>query len=236
MLERLGLTDLEVHIWLDGFSDYRFKSLKEKLDKAREFTVDLPIEVPASLIQEGQFAVGHVYYEWRTTHLFGGFTRLVSIRDARDALASMMHFEFRRLNADPLRSPGQRAWIDEPSDVARMIAFLETMGAQLINDYVRIKPWCDDPQAVVVRFEQLMGDYGRDHQYAAIRSIANALELRYPLDPKGVLEGSLFKDTLTYSGARTRYQEIWTNDIERVFRKLGGVEANTAMGYSSRPT
>ena len=43
-----------------------------------------------------------------------------------------------------------------------------------------------------------MGDYGRDHQYAAIRSIANALELRYPLDPKGVHEGSLFKDTLTF--------------------------------------
>jgi len=231
LLEELGLVDLETHIWLDGFSDYRGKSLEEKVTMARNYTVDLPVEVTASLIQEGQFAVGHLYHEWRTVQLLSGFVRLVTIRDARDALASMMRFELRRLQADPLRNPSGRAWIHEPSGQDRMRAFLETMGGQLINDFEKIQPWWNTPGTIVVRFEQLLGDLGRDEQLSTVRAIIAALDLSSRFDPERILSRSLFQQTLTYSGARSQHKEFWSPKVDDIFKQLGGDRINAAMGY-----
>lgn len=230
ILEELGLVDLETHVSLTGFSDYRYKRLVDKVNRAREFTVILPMEVPASLVQEGQFAVGHIPFEWRTKTLLQDFVRVVSIREARDALASMMRFEHRRLHADPLRNPTQRAWINEERECAKMLGFLEVMGGELIQNFRTIRPWFDDVGTTVVRFEELMGDSGRDAQLACIGKIVDAIG-ESQVDQAEILSRSLNKDTLTYSGARTRHQDFWSDEAEQVFKRLGGDDVNAALGY-----
>lgn len=233
ILEEIGLVDLEIHITSGTFSDYRHHSLIEKLERAREYTFTFPIEFSASLIHTGQFAVGHLYHEARIIDVLAEFARIVCVRDVRDALSSMMRFEFRRMSADPLRYPNRRAWISEPTDRRRMLGFVHAFGPELIADFERIRPWCDDQDSVVARFETIMGDDGQDSQIRLVSQICAKLGVWPESTGDAILARSMFTETLTYSGKRTDYRRFWSSEVDDAFNSMGGNLVNSSLGYLS---
>ncbi len=233
MLLEIGLVDLEVHLSLDVYSDYRFRSNVEKFARVRELSVELPIEVSARLIRPGQFAVGHIPCGSRTQELFADFTKLMVVRDVRDSLVSMMRFHYRRQVADPMWMPAQRGWLARPEGPSRMLGFLDTFGADLMTDARRVQPWLEGGRAdLVLRFEQLIGDLGAEAQQSAVEQLAKTVGAGRA-DAVRVLQASIGAETLTYSGQRTDRSGFWNADVEEKFVEIGGRGVSEALGYGS---
>jgi hypothetical protein len=230
ILAELGLTDLEVHLGMDGFSDYRGRSKQEKIERTRHLAISLPIELTSRLVLPGQFAVGHIPYVPRAIPLFEDFVRIVAVREVRASLTSMMRFEYLRLVADPGRALLKRSWISRPDGPERMLAFLEAMGADFLAVLRAVHPWRAHPGCIVLRFEQLLGDDGRESQLQAVAAIANRAGVE--ADTAKTLERALGADTLTYSGARSNVATYWSGEAEQIFQTLGGEDLNNAFGYS----
>jgi hypothetical protein len=123
ILSELGLVDVEIHAAPAVVTDYRDKTIDDKIGKARQYVRYLPIEISSSLIHEGQFAVGHLPYDWRHISASRDFARIVTVRNPRDALVSMMRFEMKRMLADPERDLKRRSWIELPSDASEYLGF-----------------------------------------------------------------------------------------------------------------
>jgi hypothetical protein len=229
ILETLGLIDLEVHLWKSAFSDYRWRSLDEKVGQARLWTVEQPIEVSASLIRDGQFAVGHLKFDKRTKAAFDRFARVVMVREMRDALVSMMRFESRRFLADAQRS-GDRRWLAVDPPAERMLTFLEGWGFYWMQVASGVAGWIDDRDTMVLAFESLMGDGGAELQENEIKRLAWHLGVA-PRPAREVLGATLGSMTQTYSGSRTDYRRFWDASVEAKFRELGGHDLNRKLGY-----
>ncbi|CDX46161.1 hypothetical protein MPLDJ20_80228 [Mesorhizobium plurifarium] len=230
MLENLGLVDLEVHLWETGFSDYRGRSIVEKLEKARELTCNIPLSYTTGMIQRGQFAVGHLAFDVQTEMLVQPFAKILCIRELRSALCSYMRFEQRRLVADPHRSPTSRKWIEKPNGPERMLAFLEVHGANYIAMAERIAGWAASSDVVTVRFEELLGDQGPVVQQEVARRISESLGVTADVGARS-LRDALNTTTLTYSGNRTDITKYWTPAAERRFEAAGGHNVSELLGY-----
>lgn len=230
MLETLGLVDLEVHLWETGLSDYRGKSNSEKLERARELVRDLPLRASARMILPGQFAVGHILCTPEARLQFENFVRIVCLRDLRHALVSFMRFEHRRLLADPLRAPERRGWAQAPQGPERMKAFFAADGAWLLELSRAAFEWTKEPDCVLCRFEDLLGDNGPEAQLRASARIASVVGVD-GVAGRQVLDMVLGAETLTYSGRRSKLECFWDETVERSFRDMGGLEVNELLGY-----
>ena len=226
-LSQLGLVDLEIHAALWEFSDYRGMTLDEKLTRAREASVLLPIEFVAALVRPGQFIVGHLERNWRTESVLADFARIIVVRKPRDCLASFMRFEAKRLRADPQRNPNARAWLTEPDP---MFGFLRDVGPDFFELATGIFWWLD--QACVVRFEDLVGDYGREAQLSAFARIAATVGVSP--QPEAI-PATINARTPTYSGKRTDWETYWTDAAERQYIKLGGEDLERWMASHFTP-
>lgn len=231
ILSEVGMIDLEVHFRSDRFTDYRFLSNKDKLAQALRRLVVMPLALTLSLIQDGQFAVGHIGYDQQIADLLKGFARFIAVRNARDALVSFMRFDERRLRADPLKSPQSRHWIDAPDGPDKMRAFMDVHGPWLIGEFRATISWLQDGRGVVCRFETLMGDHGREMQLSTVQAILFELGLSSSVDAAKVLRTVIGAETHTYSGTRSDVALYWDDQIEDRFLEFGGAVVNRALGY-----
>jgi hypothetical protein len=229
LLVKLGLVNTEVHVDRLGFSDYRHKSIVEMQADYLKFTTHIPIEVSAGLTATGQFIVGHLEYEPHSIAATRHLRRILLIRNARDCLVSCMRF---------FEIPGRaetkpKIWMTMSEGPDRLQAFLDQWGADLIPYMRGVLGWMKEPDVLVVRFEELMGDMGPGIQRRTLEAIAQQVGVSTSQDLVSLFARDVVgKPTKTYSGARSETRRYWDEQVEMRFVRLGGDALQRDLGYS----
>ena len=226
ILTARGFRSTHFHISKREYSDYGSGSREAHRRHPEQFRVEKDLAESLALIRPGEFGVGHLPCDEEVLRAAGDFRVVFLYRDLRDCVISYMRFlaETGRDNSAAME------WIQETGP-ARLIAFLklyswffEVAGAML--------GWLTNPQAVSVSYEALAGDSGRDEQLASVMRICQHVGRR--TDGEGaarIVEAALNKETLTWSGGRTRRSEFWSPQAEEIFVARGGAAVNQALGY-----
>lgn len=228
LLENLGLVNTEVHVDRFGFSDYRHKSIAEMQADYLKFTTHIPIEVSAGLTAAGQFIVGHLEHEAHSIAATCHLRRILLIRNARDCLVSFMRF---------FEIPGRaekkpKTWMTLPEGPDRLQTFLDQWGADLIPYMRGVVGWMNEPDVLVVRFEELMGDMGSCVQRRTLEAIAQHVGVSTSQDLVSLFGRDVVgKPTKTYSGERSETRRYWDKQVEMRFVQQGGNTLQRELGY-----
>jgi hypothetical protein len=229
ILEQLGITKTHFHISRNEFSDYRGGTLGEYRSYPEKFRREAAYEVPLRSLAQSHHAVGHLPCESdvRDTCRKLGIKVLFLYRDLRDCLISYMRF---------LASTGRDAsatsdWMKAPEGPDRLRSFLRTYG-WFIEAAQPIAKWHTDDEALPLQFEALAGDYGEEIQNNVVTSICQHLCISASdAKKKAAIEKSIYCKTITWSGNRTKRSLYWSDEVQRQFENLGGVELNRSLGY-----
>lgn len=226
LLELLGLVPSMLHVWPEGLSDYRGRTLDQMRLDYLQFNVQIPLADSLQLIRQGQFAVGHLACDETNRELLKPFRKIFVYRNLRDALVSWMRFH---VDAGRTSNLGE-FWKSIADGPDRMLAFLDMLGERFFSTCDT--RWLGMPEVFSVSFEQLYGDHGIDVQHESIRDLHRFLEIPTPLvDPAKIVEDLIGHPTLTWSGSRTRRELYWNDAVEQRFRELGGCHMNAKLGY-----
>lgn len=128
----------------------------------------------------------------RFNQVHPNYIHIVLIRDLRDVLVSCVYFMWHEIE----RELG-------PTTFDQKLSFLINLGHseprnKILNIYryaEETMPWLNDPNAILIRFEELVGEKGggsRDLQEKSIVAIANALEVPLELSSLETLVKELF--------------------------------------------
>ena len=230
LLEQLGVVNTCVHVDRFAFSDYRHKSIGEAIEDYLKFTTRIPIEVSAGLTAPGQFIVGHLEHGAQSAEAVRHMRRILLLRDLRAALVSFMRF----LSATGRGLRLSKEWSLLPDGPGKMWEFCTLWGADYLGMVRAVQGWMDDPDVLVCRFEHLMGDAGTQAKSRTLAAIAAHIGM--PGREEDLLRrfdsNVLDQPTMTFSGQRTRTALYWDDKVETLFRKLGGIELQQALGYS----
>ncbi|MGQ0636922.1 MAG: sulfotransferase domain-containing protein [Planctomycetaceae bacterium] len=231
LLELLGLTSTMLHVWSEGLSDYRNKTIEQMQRDYLQFNVQIPLAQSLELVRFGQFTVGHLECNATTRRLLGPFRKLFVHRNLRDALVSWMRFYM----ATGRAGGADDAWKNLPDGPERMLAFLELLGPTFMS--LCHVDWLAAPGVLAVSFETLYGDSGASAQRAAICDVHRFLEIPTPLgDPSDIVRDLIGRPTLTWSGSRSRRDAYWSDAVERRFCALGAADVNVRLGYDEPAT
>ncbi len=227
LLKTLGYVDTGAHAWEGGFDDYRDLSPDEAKRGGAHLARHIGLAELTRLVHGGQFLVGHMACTAGNRRDLAGLRKLLLLRDLRDTVVSHMRFM-----ADAGRAVGQD-WVEIPYGPERLVRYLQTLGRAYIKLVAGVCPWLDEPDLHIVRFESLMGDYGERKAAAAVKGLSAHIGLQKPPAWNRIRGQILGQPTKTWSGQRSRRDGLWTADAESAFVELGGVELNTAIGYTS---
>lgn len=228
VLEKIGLVNTGVHVWEAGFHDYRGKTIPDMIHRYSEFVVNASLDMVVPLILPGQYVVGHLALNTKNQNILSSFKRIISIREMRHALISHMRFlenEGRGLARNP-------QWKEVKNTKARMQAYLETYGSDLIEIAGRVAKWLSDPESLIIRFEEITGDNGEDVAINNILKMASHVGISISFDKaKEIFTSVLNKPTLTWSGKRSSLEKYWSSESEAIFLENNGGELNNILGY-----
>jgi len=228
LLSELGFVPTNLHLNVDGFTDYRFTSLREAKEQYLSFNVDVPLRVSIKLIGDGQFAVGHLPHQDEVLKLLEGFKLLFIRRDLRDALVSQMRF-FSGRGRGQL---GANEWKRLPEGPDKLLGFWDSYGEPFMNTYRSMLGWHGNKGVFEVSFEEICGDLGEERQQRVAQKLVRYLGIRHELInvPK-LLSRVIGARTQTWSGQRTDRRLYWSDDLEQRFLGAGGQELNKKLGY-----
>ena len=95
ILKNLGFDDIEIHAGDSGFSDYRNKSLEEKIYLHDSFGVFFPYNLQVQLVLPGQYLLGHLSAQ-AIEESHKARKVMLMIRDVRNAVLSHARFIYKR--------------------------------------------------------------------------------------------------------------------------------------------
>ncbi len=228
LLELLGVEFVRLHLWLTGFSDYRFASIKEGRERYKEFNIEMPLSKTLELIHPGQFAVSHLECSSLTRELLRDFKKIFVYRNFRDSLISHMRFM-----VDTGRDKeGTAPFRHLPDGPDKLLKYIEVYSGHFIKESKGVLGWIDQDDILKLSFEDIYGDNGEERQYKVIRDICKFLDL--PPEKRNyreILIQLIGAKTLTWSGKRTDRSIFWDERVERRFAEIGGREINKKLNY-----
>ena len=228
ILKFIGIESTHLHLWMSGFSDYRFASLKEFREESEKFTRNIPLKVAVKLIASGQFAVGHIPCTDDTKEILSDFKKIFLCRNLKDAAVSYMRF---------LESTGRLGWHEInpricPTNTEKMIKYFYNFGKRFLNQCRDMLGWLDEGDVLKIKFEELYGDYGTERQKEIIVGLCDFINSRNRVeDINSFMEHIKSVPTGTSSGLRTKREIFWDEEIEKRFISLGGDRINSVFGY-----
>lgn len=234
ILADLGIVDCGVHIATDHLQDNRFADEKVLRLQAWKYIVWVPYDISTRLIDQGQFSFGHIPYSGEAEKILQDFKKVFTFRELRDVIVSLVrYYDSREQN---YTKPEKRRLYEEfkaaPMGNGKFKAWYAMWGKEY-TDLIRIMfPWKERSDVFRVKFETLMGDDGREAQFALLRELGASLDMSLSDDLiEKSLKDSIGADTLTYSGRRSVYGEWWNDELEDLFRSYGFDELNKIYGY-----
>lgn len=229
LLENLGLVNLRLHIGHSHLWDDRFLPVSMTRQYQAFGARPFGLRHLAKHVQPSQFVYGHVTRIPKNERILDGWGRILAKRNLRDVLVSLYRQQVE------LRRDVDRSTMDTlvqskgPVGLHRM---LDLKGHAEIRTFSKVADWRHDPATLVVSYERLVGDEGRDAQVELVGRIGTHLELEPgTYDPARAIDASLGSETATRSSRRSRWQEYWDDRVEEVFVGQGFAALNRELGY-----
>jgi len=226
LLTNIGIVSAGLHVSLIHLEDYRFYTYNDLANRDEVFRT-IPLYMTSAIIQSGQFIVGHIPYSIEAENMLLNYRRIFVYRNLRDTIVTT----YRGDTTDKRGTPEMRSILAIENQSKRMSKYLEIFGESLFKDIKDIAQW-SKRDVFKLQFETLMGDFGKEKQHECMKDLCTYLGTETsPDDIANVLSRTIGKRTLTYSGNRSKVEDYWNEEVERWFRKLGGVELNKLLGY-----
>lgn len=161
------------------------------------------------------------------------YVKILQIRDLRDVFVSLVHhFDSKRPSAWSENGISPGASFDEKLTVA--------ISCMLQSDIGKALEWYNDPNTVVMRFEDLVGPEGggdAQSQQSAIIELANAVGVTVSHERLQTIQSKLFGtdegpryDYSFYSGQIGSWKKNYTQHHKELFNALWGYHQQ-ALGY-----
>lgn len=196
-------------------------------------------------IRRGQYASGHLYWSQELTNLLvtNEIRTIFIIRDLRDVAVSLACYLTNKNSHHRL----QNYFAALESDDRRLMEVIMGAEQKLFSDCQHQKslgefgmaflPWLDEPNCLVVRFEDLIGTAGGGSdkkQIESLQAIINHLDIDISQDKIAQLSQKLFfKNSRTFRKGKIGDWQNWFNtQHKQVFKDLAG-EALIKFGYEN---
>ncbi|TCP21383.1 sulfotransferase domain-containing protein [Rhodovulum adriaticum] len=216
ILAELGFQQTYYHINRRKMQAYDPYLMELGLSEPRKFDVRVPLRHSLKLIRHREFAASHLRPSRTIRRMTQNFHIVGCVRDLRTSLMSYARF----VATSGRKSDG----LAEDIRTRGPVAFIEKLGRREIRQARAYLAWQDQPNAIVLKFEDLMGDPA-----SAIGQLADFLGVQVT-DPAAVMARAKARPTLTKSEG---YIELdWGEAEEALFQRLGGPAANRALGYA----
>jgi hypothetical protein len=228
ILERFGVVNTNVHLSSEVFWDFRQADLEDIIRAPNQFRVPAPLNMTEGLVQEGQFAVGHVEHSAANEAALKKFVQLFCIRDLKAVLVSHMRYI---LNQHCARGENAPSW-KKGSGPELFLHYLRGPGKRYAQ--ARIFPmvgWLTSPDINFIRFESVVGDNGEAEQRQIAETIVSKLEAPRH-NAVGILRECIGMQTRTYTGRRSNYADFWSDEAELEFRECELAAMNADLGYA----
>jgi hypothetical protein len=197
------------------------------------------LERRLSRVADGCFVTAHCVYSPELASLLAGERmRVVCIlRDPRDVAVSQMHHIKQRK-----QHFAHEAFLKLPSDHERLLHSIRggELGGRRLQSlderYRQFLGWQDDDNAMVVKFEDLVGPRGggsAEAQQLAVAGVASHLGVEEAT--MGVVEENLFGVGRTFrKGQIGGWREVFSAEHERAAREIAG-PLLVKLGYEAEP-
>jgi hypothetical protein len=228
LFECLGYNNSGLHIRNKCFWDFRGASLDSIIKAPDDFKKNQPIEDTIHFIKTGQFAVGHIDNTISTVSILSNFTHFFCIRNIKEVLVSHMRF----ICDDRRKDKPKFDWSKESENAAKFIGYLKGPGKGYLEGIRKQVNWINEKGVIVIRYEEVMGDYGSNHQQLAFEKIKMGLGINTEIDIVALFNQQVLgQKTRTYSGFRSQPDTYWNNDVEKIFHEIGASHINSQLGY-----
>jgi Sulfotransferase domain len=224
LLKTLGYRWTGMHLAETAYTDYSGSQLQEARENPGRFARSEPLSVSLTRIHAGEFAVGHLPFKREVVEAVRPFKRLFVTRDLRSALISYMRF----MQTTGRLGARQLAWYSIPDLRQRCQVFLRTSAPYMLQRfYEGMIGWSNLDGTLHVRFEELTNDTPQGA--GTIESVATFLGVSN-CEARAVLRASLASETITKSDGLTRLEDYWSDEAEKCFIEIGGLELNAQLG------
>jgi hypothetical protein len=217
ILKGLGIHQTYFHIGKDKLQAYDRALLDDGLANPELFDCMFPLSQSRRLVRSNEFAASHLAPDPDVIPLLQGFKIIAAIRELRKSMLSYTRFV---LASGRGSSELSRKLVQEG-----VCGYIEVRGQWYIERAIAIANWKSQPNALLVRFEDLHADPSGE-----VERLAQHLESVSSFDYLRIYNDALNARTMTKS---TGWEELsWTDEAERAFEKIGGPQANHILGYN----
>jgi hypothetical protein len=215
-----------LHFFDDTVVDSREVAEGEMHRNPRDFCVSCRFPLAAATLGSSSVSVGHVSDVGMLRAASSlGVRRIWSVRNLRDVLVSLFRFKLEKV--EPLVAD-EGYWRDAP-EVSRFQRFCDYFKETELRFIFQCAAAAAlEDEVPVVRFEDLL--HGRIEPPLAgmLNELAPELGKRF----QETLGGVLHQRTSTYSGRTSDWTSLWSDKIEKFFRRSGWLGLNRRLGYS----
>jgi len=190
--------------------------------------LELPLNLVTRLLNPGEVVVGHVTSSEVLNAARGQGVCVVSVvRNLRDVFASYLSFQVQKVAAT---SAADRFWrtLDPKQQLAGFIARFGDNALADMRQTATIS--CLDRDGILVRYEELTrGVISADAQ----RRLSAYYSVDFVQHLTDALLGQLNTPNPTFSGKRSKWTDIWSDELEVYFNESGFKSINAALGYEA---
>lgn len=225
-LELAGVRNTGVHLRNNWMWDFRDQTIESVIREPNAFKISIPLHHSLSMVQEGQFVVGHLENTSEIPLNIKEFSHIFAIRNVIDVLISHMRFVVDE------RMKSRQTYLDSIEDgPERFAIYLESTGRSYFQGIQRQLSWLSSPDIIVVRFETLVGDNGEAARSKLAKLIQDYIQLPKEKDFEKCLIEAIGMPTRTFSGQRSDAGKYLTSRILRQLDSMGIRKFNEELGY-----
>jgi hypothetical protein len=234
MLTRFELVNCGIHVLRDHVVDQRFTTGVIARRYPSQLRRDIELRDTLRLIAPGQFAFGHIGLRDGHAHgdarmLFSGFKVVVMFRNLRDVYVSLLRY-FRERGDMPAWGVEAELLSEWPAIVAWD---MDKLGPFRRLGFEAMAMWRQEPNALCLRYEEVVGDLGPDTQIDALQRLTRFLGVEYSRKRLGdIAETVVGTQTVTKMDRRTVASEYWSDEVEWMYQRIGFPELNRELGYA----
>ena len=109
---------------------------------------------------------------------------------------------------------------------------MESKGPHELRAFHALAKWRHEPNALCLKYEEVFGDLGREVQVDALTRLGAFLGVEHPRGQlEDILDTVIGQPTITKMDTRTVASEYWSDEVERIYRRIGFPALNRELGY-----
>ncbi len=200
--------------------DTRLPCLQSNTNQ-RYIYYNIPGEVQISLVQPGQFVVGHIPISWQENLM--SHIKLCCVRDLRYSIVSYMRYFQARSTFK------HEVWSNLGYTEEALYQLMRSKTVQYMFEKCKeVIQWIKLYPDIILRFEDLTSK--NFENTSSMQNICNILKVE-PHEVLQAVQNSRNQNTITFSGQNASLDDVWSERVQREFAKHGGIKLNQQLGY-----